>query len=279
MITNDGTIIQIKHETLCEIAKLVFSGEYEEKGRTAISADAGTAGKVSVLCIQGTGNCSAENSACRRKNAEGATNDLTIQVVRAACEGCPISRYVVTDNCQKCMGKACQQSCKFGAIDIGRNRAHIDPAKCKECGRCAAACPYNAIADLIRPCRRNCPVDAVKMDENGICYIDEKKCIQCGVCIHSCPFGAISSKSCIVDVCKDIVNGVKLVAMLAPATEGQFGENITFSSWRQALQEVGFLDLVEVGLGGDMTAYYEAQEWIEAHEKGEKRLLPVARRL
>ena len=31
MITNDGTIIQIKHETLCEIAKLVFSGEYEEK--------------------------------------------------------------------------------------------------------------------------------------------------------------------------------------------------------------------------------------------------------
>ena len=273
MITNDGTIIQIKHETLCEIAKLVFSGEYEEKKEELpYRLMPGPQAKYRCCVYKEREIVRQRIRLAEGKNAEGATNDLTIQVVRAACEGCPISRYVVTDNCQKCMGKACQQSCKFGAIDIGRNRAHIDPTKCKECGRCAAACPYNAIADLIRPCRRNCPVDAVKMDENGICYIDEKKCIQCGVCIHSCPFGAISSKSCIVDVCKDIVNGVKLVAMLAPATEGQFGENITFSSWRQALQEVGFLDLVEVGLGGDMTAYYEAQEWIEAHEKGEKKV-------
>ena len=172
-------------------------------------------------------------------NPQGARNDLVVQVVHAACEDCPISRYVVTDNCQKCMGKACQQSCNFGAIDIGRTRAHIEPQKCRECGKCAAACPYNAIADLIRPCRRSCPVGAISMDENGICMIDEKKCIQCGRCIHSCPFGAISSKSCIVDVCQAIMDGKRVYAMMAPSAEGQFGTDITFESWRNALKESG----------------------------------------
>ena len=42
------------------------------------------------------------------------------------------------------------------------NQAYIDPSKCKECGKCAAACPYNAIADLMRPCRKSCPVDALQ---------------------------------------------------------------------------------------------------------------------
>ena len=29
MVTNDGTIIQIKHDILCEVAKLVFAGKFE----------------------------------------------------------------------------------------------------------------------------------------------------------------------------------------------------------------------------------------------------------
>ena len=58
--------------------------------------------------------------------------------------------------------------------------------------------------------------------------------------------------------------------MFAPSTEGQFGEGITFESWRNALKEVGFTDLVEVGLGGDMTAYAEAAEWAEAYRDGKK---------
>ena len=31
MVTNDGTIIQIKHDILCEVAKLVFAGKFEQK--------------------------------------------------------------------------------------------------------------------------------------------------------------------------------------------------------------------------------------------------------
>ena len=64
---------------------------------------------------------------------------------------------------------------------------------------------------------------------------------------------------------RDRINaGKKVVAMLAPATEGQFGPDITFDSWRTALKKVGFADMVEVGLGGDMTAAAEAEEWAEA---------------
>ena len=44
--------------------------------------------------------------------------------------------------------------------------------------------------------------------------------------------------------------------MLAPAGEGQFGENITMASWRTAMKKLGFADFVEVGLGGDMTLFW-----------------------
>lgn len=99
-------------------------------------------------------------------------------------------------------------------------------------------------------------MDAITYDEHGICVIDEKKCIQCGACIHSCPFGAIGSKTFMVDVIRLIRAGKKVVAMVAPAAEGQFGPDITMESWRIALKQVGFADMVEVaffwGVFGDM---------------------------
>ena len=193
-----------------------------------------------------------------------------IQVINSACEECPIARYTVTDNCRLCMMKACKQACKFGAVSMGRDRAYIDPQKCRECGQCAKACPYNAIADLIRPCMKTCPVGAIEMDEYGVSKIDESKCIECGKCIHSCPFGAIGSKAYIVDVINAIRAGKHVYAMIAPASEGQFGADITMASWRTALKKVGFSDLYEVGLGGDMTAYSEAKEWLEAYRDGKK---------
>ena len=58
--------------------------------------------------------------------------------------------------------------------------------------------------------------------------------------------------------------------MVAPATEGQFGADITMASWKTALKKVGFADMVEVALGGDMTAAAEAAEWAEAYKEGKK---------
>ena len=73
-----------------------------------------------------------------------------------------------------------------------------------------------------------------------------------------------------VDVIRLINAGKKVVAMLAPATEGQFGPDITFASWKTALKKIGFADMIEVGLGGDMTAAAEAEEWAEAYKEGKK---------
>ena len=123
---------------------------------------------------------------------------------------------------------------------------------------------------MIRPCKKICPVGAITMDENGICEIDDSKCIKCGHCIHACPFGAIGSKTDIVDVIKAITSGKKVVAMVAPAIEGSFGADITMDSIRTACKKVGFSDMVEVALGGDMTAGAEAKEWLEANKEGKK---------
>ena len=60
--------------------------------------------------------------------------------------------------------------------------------------------------------------------------------------------------------------------MAAPATEGQFGAEITMASWKKAMKEVGFTDFIEVGLGGDLTAKSEAEEWKEAYQEGKKKV-------
>ena len=268
----DENVIKIKHDVLYEVAKLAFAGELDEKrDNIAMSLIPGPTPQFRC-CIYKEREIIRQRVRLAEGKAPGLTDDgNVIQVISSACEDCPISSYIVTENCQNCLGKACINACKFGAIEPGRTRSHIDPAKCKECGR-AQACPYNAIAHLKRPCKFSCPVNAITYDEHGISVIDKKKCIRCGKCIHSCPFGAIGSKSFIVDVINALREGKHVYAMAAPATEGQFGDDITMASWKNAMKELGFTDFFDVGLGGDMTAAYESEEWAEAYKAGEKKV-------
>ena len=269
----DENVIKIKHEVLYEVAKHAFAGDLDEK-RERIPFDLIPGPTPQFRCC-----IYKEREIIRQRVrlAEGKTPDgreddgNIMQVIESACADCPISSYTVTENCQNCAGKACINACKFGAIEPGRYRSHIDAQKCKECGKCAQACPYNAIAHLKRPCKFSCPVNAITYNENGISVIDPKKCIRCGKCIHSCPFGAIGTKTFIVDVIKALLDPEKKVyALCAPAAEGQFGPDYTMNSWRKAAEELGFDGFYEVGLGGDMTAAYEAEEWTEAYKEGKK---------
>lgn len=271
MVTNDATILRMKHEVLFEVAKLAWEGRLEEeKGELPYRMIPGPQAQFRCCIYKEREIIRQRVKLAEGRCPSGKDSKNVVQVISAACEECPIASYVVTDNCRKCMGKACQNSCNFGAITMGVVRAHIDPNKCRECGKCAQACPYSAIAHLERPCKKACPVDAITYDEYGICEINEEKCIQCGACIHSCPFGAIGSKTFIVEVINQIRAGKRVVAMVAPATEGQFGEDITMASWKTALKKIGFADMVEVGLGGDLTAAAEAAEWAEAYRQGKK---------
>lgn len=269
----DENMIKIKHEVLYEVAKLAFAGELEEKrDNIAMELIPGPLPQFRC-CIYKEREIIRQRVRLAEGKAPGAVDDGNIiQVISSACEDCPISSYTVTENCQNCAGKACINVCKFGAIERGRYRSHIDASKCKECGKCAKACPYNAIAHLKRPCKFSCPVDAIKYNEYGISVIDKNKCIRCGKCIHSCPFGAIAAKSYIVPVIEALKSGKRVYAMAAPATEGQFGADITMASWKKAMKELGFVDFYDVGLGGDMTAAYEAEEWAEAYKEGKKKV-------
>lgn len=273
MLGVNTNIDTIKQEVLFEVAKLAFNGELESK-KEALPYKLIPGPQANFRCC-----IYKEREIIRQRIrlAEGKSPSLLhdtkniVQVINSACEGCPIARFVVTDNCQKCMGKRCQSSCHFDAITMLRDRAYIDPSKCKECGKCSEACPYNAIADLMRPCKRSCPVDAITMDENNIVDINEDKCINCGSCIKDCPFGAISDRSFIVDVIRLMKESkAPVYAMLAPAWEGQFGADINYAGMAKALQEIGFADVYEVALGADFVAASESKEWLEASNEGKK---------
>ena len=205
-----------------------------------------------------------EMAAASLKREKIEENPLT--VIDAACKGCVPSRVYVTDLCQGCVARACEKACKFGAITIAGGKSHIDPSKCKNCGMCINACPYNAIVRLIVPCEQACPIGAISKGENGTATIDFEKCISCGKCVAACPFGAVNEKSHIIDVLKAIKNGKKVVAMFAPAIAGQFPG--TIFQLKSAMEKAGFFDVLEVAQGADITTKKESAEFVERIEHG-----------
>ena len=185
------------------------------------------------------------------------------------CYDFNIHKIVVTDNCRKCMAKSCMAACKFDAMKMGPDHAYIDYAKCKECGACVNACPFNAIVETMRPCRASCPVDAIQMDENGLAQIDEEKCINCGACQAKCPFGAIEDMSWMTDVINELRAGTKMFAIFAPSLQGQFDE-ASLPQIKQAIRELGFEEAYEAAIGADAVAWYEREDAIKHKAEGKK---------
>ena len=136
MITNDATILRLKHEVLYEVAKKAWEGTLEaERDEIPYEMIPGPQAQYRCCIYKERELIKQRVRLAEGKCPVGMDSMNVVQVIKAACEECPIASYVVTDNCRNCMGKACQNSCNFGAITIGDSRAHIDPGKCKECGK------------------------------------------------------------------------------------------------------------------------------------------------
>lgn len=192
-----------------------------------------------------------------------------LSVIDIACSACIKSQYMVTNACRGCFAQPCRLNCPRDAITIVNGRAHIDPEKCVNCGKCHEVCPYHSIIKVPVPCEEACPVNAITKDEFGKEHIDTEKCISCGKCLASCPFGAIVERSQMVDVLKQLhETDNKVVAMLAPAVVGQFPGDI--KNLVGALKKAGFDEVIEVAVGADITTQKEAAEFIERQEAGAK---------
>ncbi len=203
----------------------------------------------------------------RALNREKPTPPV-MTVLDIACNECVTSRYVVTELCQSCLARSCALACPFDAIDITKGPARIDPDKCKSCGKCKEACPYQAIMKRVVPCESVCPVGAIRRGSAGRAEIDFTKCVSCGQCMRACPFGAVVERSQMIDILKAMLTEKKkMVAMVAPAIAGQFPG--TVKQVVSALKAIGFSGVIEVAVGADITTRNEAKEFIERMEKGD----------
>ena len=186
-----------------------------------------------------------------------------INIIPYACHACPTKQYRVTENCQNCLAASCQKVCPKGAISFANSKSRIDPEKCIKCGKCAKACPYNAIIYMERPCVAACGVDAIGTDSQGRAVIDQDKCVACGQCLVSCPFGAIVDKGQIFQVIRSIMQKDQVIAIVAPAFIGQFGKHSTPEKFTAAMKQLGFDQVVEVAVGADMCTIEEAKDFLE----------------
>ncbi len=186
-----------------------------------------------------------------------------INIIPYACHACPTNQYKVTKYCQNCLARSCEKVCPKGAIEMENGKSHIDQSKCIKCGKCAKACPYNAIVHLERPCAASCGMDAIGSDEQGRAVINQDKCVSCGQCLVSCPFGAIADKGQIFQVIQSILQGNKVIAIVAPAFIGQFGKHSTPGKFIAAMKQLGFKRIVEVAVGADMCTLEEAKDFVE----------------
>ena len=189
-----------------------------------------------------------------------------LSVIKAACNACRSKMFEVTPMCQACVARPCEANCAKKAITV-TDKAFIEQDKCIKCGLCAQYCPYGAIHKSVVPCEEPCPVNAIKKDADGREEIDIDKCISCGKCLQSCPFGAIVYNSQMIDVLNALQNPAKkVVAMVAPAILGQFGNDL--GKVIAAYKALGFDDVIEVAYGAEYTSKNEAAEFVERMEEG-----------
>ncbi|PJI08770.1 MULTISPECIES: [Fe-Fe] hydrogenase large subunit C-terminal domain-containing protein [Clostridium] len=130
--------------------------------------------------------------------------------------------------------------------------------KIKECNNSCAT------SNEKTPCQKSCPFDAILINKkNNTSYIEDDLCVDCGKCINSCPSGSILDKVEFLPLVNLFKSNTNVIAAVAPAIAGQFGENVSLEKMRTALKKIGFSDMVEVAFFADMLTIKEAFEFDE----------------
>ena len=85
----------------------------------------------------------------------------------------------------------------------------------------------------------------------------------CGQCLVSCPFGAIVDKGQIYQVIRSILQGDRVIAIVAPAFIGQFSGQVSPGKLAAAMEKLGFYRTTEVAIGADLCTIEEAKDFLE----------------
>lgn len=111
-------------------------------------------------------------------------------------------------------------------------------------------------------CIRACPFDAILVNPiDNTKYIDYDACLSCGECLKACDNGRYVDTIEFMPIYEMIKKDEKVIAAVAPAIIGQFGENITLDMLREAFVKIGFTDMMEVSFAADILSIKEAVEF------------------
>lgn len=172
-----------------------------------------------IAFVKCNGDC---HSAKNKFQYEGIKDCISANLLEGGDKGCSYG----------CLGLGtCVIACEFDAIEVVNGVAIVNEEKCTNCGACRKVCPKSLIDEVTvkknvrvqcnskdmgkivrsnctvgcigcRICEKNCPSDAVKVEDN-IALVDYDKCTQCGICVSKCPTKAIKE---IITCNKRVIN-------------------------------------------------------------------------
>ncbi|MDT8715713.1 iron hydrogenase [Clostridium sp. 19966] len=135
--------------------------------------------------------------------------------------------------------------------------SHQIVSKFEDCSDCKGSSDSE-----LTDCQKSCPFYAIIINpDTGMPYIDIERCSQCGMCVDACKNGHITDKVEFIPFANLLKEKVPVIAAVAPAIYGQFGDSVTLNQLRTAFKRIGFTDMVEVAFFADMLTLKEAVEF------------------
>ncbi len=115
-----------------------------------------------------------------------------------------------------CLGfGSCVKACKYGAIKIVKNVAHVDEDLCVGCMACANVCPRNLIVP-VEP-GRNVLIACASLAKGAVTTRScTAGCIGCGLCKKICPKGAITVTNTLAVIDYSLCDNCGLCATVCP---------------------------------------------------------------
>ena len=112
---------------------------------------------------------------------------------------------------------------------------HVEKDKCVNCHACITACPVKFCND----------------GTGNVVTVNHDMCIGCGACIIACHHDARSGIDDLEQFLHDVKQGVKMVAIVAPAVASSYPDDyLRFNGW---LKSLGIAAVFDVSFGAELT--------------------------